>query len=216
VALVEGVTDVTLLRQFGRAWAGGDQMKGAFVNALSIIPAGHKVGAWPVRLLATKDAEICDRVAVMRDSDQPMHEEPRHPSWLVDHSADVVAFFPSHPTLEPAITHGNEAAIAEALKAIGIEPPEQVTPESIHALFRSRIQIDNETIPAGKAAGRKADFALAMAEALQSRLDSDPSAVEVPGHMRNLFDFLYDFQAEPQDFEGLDEIFSSAGGTDAY
>lgn len=222
LALVEGVTDVILLRQFGRAWAGGDPMKQAFVNALSIIPVGHKVGPWPLRLLAVDGHEICERIAVMRDSDQPMHEVPRNPTWLADHSADTVGFFPSHPTLEPAITVGNETTIAAALTSIGVEPPVPVTPESVHALFKSAVAAsktpDNQAIPAGKAAKNKGEFALQLAEILQTQIDADPASVTVPEHMWELFDFLYNPQPDPLelDDEDLDGLLSSAGGADDY
>jgi putative ATP-dependent endonuclease of OLD family len=52
LALVEGVTDTAVVREFGWIWAGRDLGKQAFVDAESIVPMGTKVGAWPVQLLA--------------------------------------------------------------------------------------------------------------------------------------------------------------------
>ncbi|WP_164764794.1 ATP-dependent nuclease, partial [Streptomyces lydicus] len=65
LVVVEGVTEAAILRDFGRAWAGPDETKQAFVEALSIMYVGTKVGPWTSRLLATKDAEICARLAVL-------------------------------------------------------------------------------------------------------------------------------------------------------
>lgn len=70
VLLVEGVTEVALVRELARVWAGEDIDKQAFVDALTITAMGTKVGAWPVRLLATRGHEICERLAVLTDSDQ--------------------------------------------------------------------------------------------------------------------------------------------------
>ena len=50
-------------------WAGADVDKQAFIDALTIAPMMTKVGAWAPRLLATKDHELCRRLAVLRDTD---------------------------------------------------------------------------------------------------------------------------------------------------
>ena len=57
--LVEGVTDVALAREFGWVWAAQDEDRQSFIDALSIVPLGAKVGPWPVRLLATSGHELC-------------------------------------------------------------------------------------------------------------------------------------------------------------
>jgi hypothetical protein len=110
---------------------------GAFIDALTIVVMGHKVGSWAVRLLATKEYELADRVADLRDSDLPFNEEPSRPAWLADHNDKIVGFFPNHPTLEPAVTLGNEDAMLAALTSIELTPPSSITGESIHELFRS-------------------------------------------------------------------------------
>lgn len=61
--LVEGVTEAAVVREFGWVWAGDDMDKQAFIDALSIVPMGTKVGPWAVRLLATKNHELCSRIA---------------------------------------------------------------------------------------------------------------------------------------------------------
>jgi putative ATP-dependent endonuclease of the OLD family len=190
VAVVEGVTDAALVREFGRAWGGDDRDKQAFINALSIVPVGTKVGSWSVRLLATRDHEIADAVAILRVSDRAFDDTPEPPGWLSDHDHEVVQAFISHPTLEPAITVGNEQLVAEAIAAIGLEVPDPVTPEGVHELFKSarRATTTGEATSAGAGASRKGEFALELAERLQR---TPWPEVNVPQHLRNLFDFLY-------------------------
>ncbi len=137
LVLVEGVTDAAILREFGKVWAGADARKHSFIDALSIVPMGWKVGQWPVRLLATRGSELCTKLAVLVDSDLPFDSaEPRKPKWLSDHDPSVVDAFVSHPTLEPSITEGNEHLIAAALQEVNLEVPE-VTAQSVHELFHS-------------------------------------------------------------------------------
>lgn len=195
LVLVEGVTDALLLRQFGRAWAGTDTERLAFIDALTVVVMGHKVGSWPVRLLATKGFELADRVAILRDSDLPITAEPQDPQWLTDHDAQIVGFFPNHPTLEPAITPGNEDAVAAALAAIQLAPPASITRETIHELFRSAKKANEKkgtpAVAAGPGASKKGDFAMALADELLGYLDHDRSSVTVPDHMARMFTFLY-------------------------
>jgi putative ATP-dependent endonuclease of OLD family len=190
VALVEGVTDAALVRVFGRVWAGGDSDRRSFVDALSIVPMGTKVGAWPVRLLATAGYEIASAVAVLRDSDREFHEEPRPPAWAAQHDASVVRVFQSHPTLEPSITEGNEQFVAAAMAEIDLSVPDPVTPETVHEVFKSgrKATAGAPATPAGPGARRKGEFALALAEKLQA---ADPDTITVPTRIGELFDFLY-------------------------
>lgn len=194
LVLVEGVTEVAVVREFGRTWAGEDAVKQAFIDALSIVPVGTKVGQWPAHLLATRGAELCTKLAILRDSDQPFEEEPRQPAWIGEHDPSVVGAFISHPTLEPAITEGNELLIVLAMDDIGLDfEADEITPQSIHAFFRGRRQ----GTPAGPGASRKAEFALALADRLmkfnEGELDPDEWYVSatVPKHLQELFDFLY-------------------------
>ncbi|WP_158309636.1 AAA family ATPase [Saccharopolyspora spinosa] len=195
LVLVEGVTDALLVRQFGRAWAGVDAERLAFIDALTIVVMGHKVGTWPVRLLATKGFELADRVAILRDTDLPITSEPKNPQWLADHDEKIVGYFPNHPTLEPAITPGNEPAVAAALKSVGLMQPSLITRETIHDLFRSARKANEKTgtpsVPAGPGAGKKGEFAVALADEFLSRLDQDLDSVVVPDHMTDMFNFLY-------------------------
>jgi putative ATP-dependent endonuclease of the OLD family len=192
LVLVEGVPDAALLRQFGRAWAGEDPAKSAFVEALTIVVIGTKVGPWAVRLLATRGHECAAKVAILRDSDQPVDELPREPAWLADHDRDVVGFFASHPTLEPAITLKNESAIGDVLTKLGKPLNNPITLGSVHAHFRgvAKTSDSGATQPAGPAAKLKAEFAMLLADELRRRLD-EGEPVHVPDYMTDLLDFLY-------------------------
>ncbi|MCO6751703.1 AAA family ATPase [Streptomyces sp. IpFD-1.1] len=219
LVLVEGVTDAAVVREFGRTWAGADARKHSFIDALSIVHMGWKVGQWPVHLLATQGRELCTRLAVLVDSDLPFESEDRKkPKWLSAHDPSVVDAFVSHPTLEPAITEGNKHLIEAALEEVGLEVPE-VTPQSVHELFRSARTAKGEqpAIPAGLGAKKKGDFALAFAGLLAEANEVDPEQASnlptVPEHMRQLFEFLYtpdataegDFGSENDPLAPLDE-----------
>jgi len=202
VLLVEGVTEAAVLRELGWAWAGGDEDKQAFVDALSIVPMGTKVGPWAVRLLATRDHELCSRVAVLRDSDLDFGETPSPPSWAEDHNPAVLLVEHSHPTLEPQLTEGNEALIDAALTDIGLDVPDPVTPEAIRDVFRSKHKdADGNTLSAGPGARRKGEFAEAVAGRLRDARYSGAMEVEVPTPVANAFEFLYSATAT-QDDEG--------------
>jgi putative ATP-dependent endonuclease of OLD family len=192
LVLVEGVSDAALLREFAWAWAGADENRQAFVDALSIVAIGNRIGPWPVQLLATKDAELCSKLALLADSDKDPGVAPTVPAWLSDHDKDIVDIFFSEPTLEPAVTTGNETLIEAALKDMDLEVSPGFDAEWIRALFRGRQAAtdDRDAIPAGAGAGRKAEFALALAEHIREALDRDGD-VRVPDHMKRLLDFLY-------------------------
>lgn len=192
LALVEGVTDAAVVRQFGWAWAAEDDDRQSFVDALSIVVMGTRVGAWPVKLLATRGYELCSRIGVLSDSDLDFDGTPMQPTWAADHDPGVARVFHSHPTLEPSITAGNESVIAAVLGDIGLETPNPLTPQAVHALFRSARRASGErpAQPAGPGARRKGEFALAVADRLAHALD-DGTPVVVPVHLRELFEFLY-------------------------
>lgn len=188
--LVEGVTEAAVIRELGWAWSGTEDDKQSFMDALSIVPMGTRVGPWAVRLLATRGHELCRRLAVLRDSDLELHETPTTPSWAADHDPDVLLVEHSHPTLEPQLTSGNESLIAQALEDIGITPPDPVTVESVHALFRSSHKVNGTVVAAGAAARRKGEFAMALAGRLRdARLAGDD--VHVPSPLQHVFEFLY-------------------------
>ncbi|GAA2811807.1 ATP-dependent nuclease [Kribbella solani] len=190
--LVEGVTEAAVIREFGWIWAGDDPDKQAFVDALSIVAMGTKVGAWAVRLLATRNHELCNRIAVLRDTDLAFDQTPSQPAWADEHDPDVVLIAQSHPTLEPELTDGNEALVADALSELdGLDVPAQVTAESVHELFRSaRKPKDAPATPAGPAARRKGEFALALAGQLRDARTTG-TAVRVPEPIEKVLDFLY-------------------------
>lgn len=189
--LVEGVTEAAVLREFGWAWAGDDVDKQAFIDALTIVPMGTKVGPWAVRLLATPGQELCSRLAVLRDSDLDFGATPTAPSWAAEHDSSVVLVEHSHPTLEPQLTEGNEDLIAGALADIRITVPDPLTPQSVRDLFRGKHKNDGETVSAGLAASRKGEFAEALAGRLRDARFGAGTDVRVPEPFERIFEFLY-------------------------
>ncbi|MCZ2849020.1 ATP-dependent nuclease [Modestobacter sp. VKM Ac-2978] len=198
LVLVEGVTEAAVLREFGWVWAGDDIDKQAFIDALTVVPMGTKVGPWAVRLLATRGQELCTRLAVLRDSDLDFDETPEQPVWAPDHDSDVVLIEHSHPTLEPELTRGNEVLVAQALADAGIEVAAEVTAETVHELFRSKRTRGGVTMPAGAAARRKGEFAMSLAGLLRDARDGlDVPVVEVfgvfvPDPLQRIFAHLYE------------------------
>jgi putative ATP-dependent endonuclease of OLD family len=192
--LVEGVTEAALVREFGWVWAHDDPHRKAFVDSLSIVPMGTKVGPWAVRLLATQDHELCRRIAVLRDSDKWDGTAAGDPYWAADHDPDVLRVEHSHPTLEPEMTIGNETLITEALAEVGLEVPQAVNVDSIGAIFRGAHRAPDKTIvPAGPGASYKGEFALTLAAKIRERRESGVVAgVTVPDPIVKLLDFLFD------------------------
>lgn len=191
VLLVEGVTEAAVLRELGWAWAGDDEDKQAFIDALSIVPMGTKVGPWSVRLLATRDHELVGRVAVLRDSDKDFTEVPAQPSWASDHDPDVLLVEHSHPTLEPQLTEHNEALIASALTDVALDVPADVMPEVVRDIFRGPHKQGGETVKAGPGASKKGEFAEALAGRLRDTRYTGSIDVHVPQPYVNVFEFLY-------------------------
>lgn len=206
VILVEGITEAALLRAFGRVWAKGDAAKFAFIDALSIVPIGNKVGEWPVRLLAHPGWELVSQVGVLSDTDKrgdPL-PEPSPPAWQAGFSGSTrFKAFWSRPTLEPTLVNGNEALIASALALVG-QSLATVTSQSVDALFQTS---------SGKSA--KGEFAFELA----ALVDTSPHTVSLPGQLGELFDWLWhghssaEGQEENSDQSG-DETESSAGAED--
>jgi putative ATP-dependent endonuclease of OLD family len=181
LALVEGVTDALVLRRFGYVWAAADQARREFVDALTIVPIGSKVGEWCVQLLSTPNYEIASKVAILRDSDLRNGGVPAPPAWLDAYGPDSVACFLNHPTLEPSLTPGNEALVAAALAAAGLAVPAPLNQQSIDAFFH-------------EGAGRrsKGEFAFALA----AEMETLQQPINVPAHLTALFEFLYAGHAE--------------------
>lgn len=177
--LVEGVTDALILRQLGYAWANGDRWKSDLVNAVTIVPIGSKIGKWPVQLLVTPRYELATRVAILRDSDIRDGSDPTEPPWISDYNKKRVRCFHNHPTLEPAITIGNESFIRLALSAIRINVPPVIDLMTIDNLFHT-----------GAGRRRKGEFAYALAYEFEKAIkDSSPPAV--PTHLVELFRFVF-------------------------
>jgi putative ATP-dependent endonuclease of OLD family len=190
--LVEGVTEAAVVREFGWTWAGVDEDKQAFVDALSIVPMMTKVGSWAVRLLATRGHELCRRIAVLRDSDLEFTGVPTTPAWAADHDPDVLLVEHCHPTLEPQLTTGNEDLVARALTDLGLTAPETVDALAIHAIFRGTHREGELIVAAGPGASRKAEFAVALARHMRdARHDGSPE-IHVPDPLSRVFEFLYE------------------------
>lgn len=176
VLVVEGVTEASLLRLLGRAWAGDDATRVGFIDALSVLPVGHKVGQWPIRLLATPGHELATRVAAVADTDlrgTPL-PEPKPPAWHSKLDGRSARFFWSRPTLEPALVEGNEELIKRAFLRCGLDAPDPVTAYAIDQFFVSHSQ-------------HKGKFALALA----MELDKSLGTVVVPTHIAEMFSWLY-------------------------
>ena len=196
--LVEGVTEAAVVRELGWVWAGDDLDRRAFIDALSIVAMGTKVGSWAVRLLATADHELCTRLAVLRDSDLRFEETPAPPRWAAAHDPEVVQVEHSHPTLEPELAEGNAGLVAAALEIMDITYGEPLTPEIVAGLFSSAKKAKEAkgtapavpAVPAGPAARRKGEFAMEFAGLVRAARH-DGEEVVVPEPLAALLDFLY-------------------------
>ena len=177
VLIVEGVTEATILRLLGRVWAGNDNRRIGFIDSLAILPVGHKVGQWPIRLLATPGHELVTRVAAVADTDlrgTPL-PDPNPPKWHAELDHESALFFWSRPTLEPSLVNGNERLIENAFTACGLTPPTTVTTDTVDQFFVRQPK-------------NKGKFALELARVLDQNLKS----VVVPTHINDMFTWLYD------------------------
>lgn len=176
VLIVEGVTDASILRLLGRAWAGGDPRRIGFIDSLAILLVGHKVGQWPIRLLATPGHELVTRVAAVADTDRrgtPL-PEAQPPAWHSELDHESARFFWSRPTLEPSLVDGNENLIKRAFRACNLVEPNPMTAQTVDQFFVSHTR-------------HKGKFALELA----LRFDEDLSSVIVPSHIGEMFTWLY-------------------------
>ena len=194
LVIVEGVTDALVLRQLGRHWAGSDPIRFQFIDALTIVPIGSKVGQWPVRLLATGGFELVTRLGVLTDSDK-RNEPAQAPAWVAGYADAVVRYRMNHPTMEPELVQaGNELLIAAALGDLGLPEPDDLTPATIDDLFRGAHMDGDVAVPAGAGSKRKGDFAYALGARLA---DAEPGTFTVPPHIVDLLDFLFEGVAPP-------------------
>jgi putative ATP-dependent endonuclease of OLD family len=184
LVLVEGITEAALLRAFGRAWATGVGTKLAFIEALSVVPIGNRIGEWPVRLLAEPGHELAAQVAVLSDTDDrpdnlgdPM-PPATPPAWhLPFATSDHVRWFWSKPTLEPTLVAGNETLVAEAIARTGKDLGEPPTLNSVDAFFNKK---SNRKY--------KGEFAFELA----ALADANPHTLVVPEQLTQLFDWLWE------------------------
>ncbi len=188
--VVEGVTEASILRLLGRAWVGHDSTRLGFIDALSILPVGHKVGQWPIRLLATPGHELVTRVAAVADTDlrgTPL-PDPQPSAWHSKLDERSARFFWSRPTLEPSLVGGNEDLIKRAFAACNLTVPDPVIADTVDQFFISHPQ-------------HKGEFALVFALVLDKNLGN----VVIPRHIVEMFDWLYD-GTEPES-ASIDDIF---------
>jgi putative ATP-dependent endonuclease of the OLD family len=176
LVMVEGMTDVAALRVFARLWADGDPAKTAFADALTITIVGSRIGSWLPNLIANPDQPIAQRAAVLVDTDGK-----DDPEWLATHESEHFGVFRSDPTLEPSITHGNEAAVASIINKMSprVSPfldETEPTAELVRDYFQN----------SGK--GKKAEFA----DRLTALHEEEPDRLSLPEHLRELFDWLFD------------------------
>lgn len=173
--VVEGVTDAAVLRALGRVWAGADTTKRRFVDALSITVAGSRVGDWLPSLLASSGQEVVTRLAVLADSDHGSE-----PSWVAQARSERFDYFVSDPTLEPALTPGNEQVVDSIIESMTNADcpwsPGLPGPTEIEDWFKDR----------GRS--RKSDFADGFVLACEER----PEEIQVPSHIHGLLEFLWD------------------------
>jgi putative ATP-dependent endonuclease of OLD family len=94
------------------------------------------------------------------------------------YDSETVRCFLNHPTLEPAITPGNESLVEAALSEVGIARPAALTAATIDTLFHD-----------GAGRGRKGEFAFALAAQMEEASTGGASAT-VPDHLNDLFDFV--------------------------
>lgn len=177
LVVVEGVTDALIVRKMGYAWSVGNPARRDFVDSLTIVPMGSRIGEWIIQLLATPGYELATRVGVLGDSDDRTGGPLTSPAWMDTYDEEVVRFFFNHPTLEPSITAGNETLVASALRQVGLDIEEPLTPEVVDSLFQ------------GSGRTRKGEFAYALAEEIDVVLNAG-AAPAVPAHLAALFDYL--------------------------
>ena len=174
--LVEGVTEAVILRQFGRAWAKGDERKVAQIDALAILPLGRKVGPWPIQLLATPGFELVTRVAALRDTD--LKGQPRSalkpPKWHEDLNSDVGRFFWSHPTLEPSLVSGNQEMVRRCLE---FAEDDEVSPKKVKEYFVEHGDM-------------KGEFAIRFAQEIARNLALD-LPIHIPCEILQMFEWLF-------------------------
>jgi putative ATP-dependent endonuclease of OLD family len=178
VVLVEGVTDATVLRAFGRVWAGEDRIKRRFVDALTITVVGSRIGPWLYRLLVDRRHPICTRLAVLSDSD----DKPP-PRWVAPATAmsdGRLGVFFSDPTLEPSLVDGNDAMFGALFdgKAANSRPwPDGGAPtiSNVTDFFKK----------GGRS--RKAAFA----DEVAAYCAAHPDTVIIPEPMRHLLEFVW-------------------------
>lgn len=169
--VVEGITDALLVRRFGRVWAGDDEPRVRFVDALTITIAGSRIGDWIPRLLLTTGFEMVERLVILGD-----HDKIGTPSWVGDFDQARIRCCLSTPTLEPSLVAKNPELVNIALSEIGAALT-TVSAESVASYFGKD----------GDGRSKKAEFAEAVVDAIDHG-----AAVSAPAHIAEALDFLWE------------------------
>jgi putative ATP-dependent endonuclease of the OLD family len=187
--LVEGITDAIVLRAVARRWAGEDRVRRRFVDSLTISVVGSRIGSWLPSLLAKDGEEVVDRLAILRDTDG----NPE-PTWVSAARSDHFDVFFSDPTLEPAITPGNEAVVRDVLEAMSIDPADLPGDDDLPAWITNWFR--------KKGKGRKARFA----DRFAAECRNSGTDIVVPRHLEDLLEFVWDgFRSSTPEDGGADE-----------
>lgn len=169
--VVEGITEALLLRGFGHVWAAGDAARDHFIDALTIIVAGSRIGDWIPLLLATPGHEIAERLVILGD-----HDKIGTPTWLMALDADRVRCCLSNPTLEPSLVADNGPLVAAGLHTINAQL-DPITVDTVTQYFGKD----------GPGSSKKAAFA----EAIIDAIDAGAIPVVTPSHIAEALDFLW-------------------------
>jgi putative ATP-dependent endonuclease of OLD family len=170
--VVEGITDALLVRGFGHVWAAEDEARAHFIDALTIIVAGSRIGDWIPRLLVTPDHEIAERLVILGD-----HDKIGTPTWLAAFDAERVRCCLSNPTLEPSLVAENGPLVAAGLHAISAQL-DPITVDTVAEYFGKN----------GTGSSKKAEFA----EAIIDAIDAGTVPIVTPSHIAEGLDFLWD------------------------
>jgi putative ATP-dependent endonuclease of the OLD family len=177
VILVEGITDALVVRAIGeRKWASGDPRRRRFLDALTILPVGHRIGEWLPALLSAPTSAISARIALLMDTDGN-----DAPAWARQRTGDVLQVFLSDPTLEPSLLPGNASVVTEALLSISKKPPWTTIEDASSTALASWFS-------GSTGSRKKADFAEAICEAIEN----NPDTFATPVHILKLLDWAAD------------------------
>lgn len=180
--LVEGITDAIVLRAVARVWAVDDRIRRRFVDALTISVVSSRIGQWLPDLLTRNGEEIVEKLAILRDSDGKLP-----PKWVMNRQSEYFRVFYSKPTLEPSLTPRNESTVRSVLKTVVDKDVDIPADADLKAWVTTWFKNQGK--------GMKTRFADAFAKACRD----NPDDIEVPSHLGELLDFVWDGFLPPPD-----------------